>query len=36
MARFGQSFIQALTNPSYQQGLFTAAQGLGAAPGVAA
>lgn len=36
MARFGQGFIQALTNPSYQQGLFTAAQGLGAAPGVAA
>lgn len=36
MARFGQGFIQALTNPSYQQGLFTAAQGVGAAPGVAA
>ena len=36
MASFGQGFIQALTNPSYQQGLFTAAQGLGAAPGVAA
>jgi len=35
MARFGQGFIQALTNPSYQQGLFTAAQGVGAAPGVA-
>lgn len=36
MASFGQGFIQALTNPSYQQGLFTAAQGVGAAPGVAA
>ena len=36
MARFGQGFIQALTNPSYQQGLFTAAQSVGAAPGVAA
>lgn len=36
MARFGQGFIQALTNPSYQQGLFTAAQNVGAAPGVAA
>ena len=33
MARFGQSFIQALTNPSYQQGLFTAAQNAASAPG---
>ena len=32
MARFGQGLIQALTNPSYQQGLFTAAQQLGSAP----
>ena len=36
MARFGQGFIQALTNPSYQQGLFTAAQGPGIALGEAA
>jgi len=36
MARFGQGFIQALTNPSYQQGLFTAAQNIGAAPNLAA
>ena len=35
MARFGQGFIQALTNPSYQQGLFTAAQGPGIALGQA-
>lgn len=35
MARFGQGFIQALTNPSYQQGLFTAAQGPGIALGEA-
>jgi hypothetical protein len=33
MARFGQSFIQALINPSYQQGLFTAAQNAASAPG---
>lgn len=33
MARFGQGFIQALTNPSYQQGLFTAAQNAASAPG---
>jgi hypothetical protein len=35
MARFGQGFIQALINPSYQQGLFTAAQGPGIALGEA-
>ena len=33
MASFGQGFIQALTNPSYQQGLFTAAQNAASAPG---
>jgi hypothetical protein len=32
MARFGQSFIQSLINPSYQKGLFTAAQQIGSAP----
>ena len=34
MARFGQGFIQGLINPSYRQGLFTAGQQLGSAPGV--
>ena len=29
MARFAESFIQGLMSPSYQQGLFTAAQGAG-------
>ena len=33
MARFGQQFLQGLLQPSYQEGLFTAAQQLGAAPG---
>lgn len=32
MAKFGQQFIQSLLQPSYQQGLFTAAQQLGARP----
>lgn len=32
MARFGESFIQGLINPTYQQGLFTAAQGAGSFP----
>ena len=32
MARFGQQFIQGLLQPSYQQGMFTAAQQLGARP----
>lgn len=32
MAKFGQQFIQGLLQPSYQQGLFTAAQQLGARP----
>jgi len=35
MARFSSSFIQGLANPSYADGLFTAGQKLGAAPGVA-
>ena len=29
MSRFAESFIQGLMNPTYQQGLFTAAQGAG-------
>ena len=33
MARFGRSFVQAATQPQYAQGLFTAAQQMGAAPG---
>ena len=32
MARFAESFIQGLMNPTYQQGLFTAAQGAGSFP----
>ena len=32
MAKFSQQFIQGLLQPSYQQGLFTAAQQLGARP----
>lgn len=32
MAKFGQQFLQGLLQPSYQQGLFTAAQQLGARP----
>ena len=32
MARFGQQFIQGLLQPSYQKGLFSAAQQLGARP----
>ena len=32
MARFGQQFIAGLLQPSYQEGLFTAAQQLGARP----
>lgn len=32
MAKFGQQFIQGLLQPSYQKGLFTAAQQLGARP----
>ena len=33
MARFGRGFLQAATQPSFGQGLFTAAQQIGAAPG---
>ena len=33
MARFGRSFVQAATQPAYLEGLFTAAQQMGAAPG---
>jgi len=36
MARFSNNFTQGLANPSYLGGLFTAAQGIGAAPRVAA
>ena len=32
MARFGRSFLQAATQPAYMEGLFTAAQQIGAAP----
>lgn len=32
MAKFGQQFLQGLLQPSYQQGLFTTAQQIGAAP----
>lgn len=36
MARFSQAFLQGLLQPTYQQGLFEAARGLGQAPGVMA
>ena len=32
MARFGQSFIQSLTQPSYQQGMFNLGSAIGSAP----
>jgi hypothetical protein len=32
MARFGRDFVRAATQPAYMQGLFTAAQNIGAAP----
>ena len=32
MAKFSQAFLQGLLQPSYQQGLFTAARGIGTAP----
>ena len=32
MARFGREFVRAATQPSYLDGLLTAAQGIGAAP----
>ena len=34
MAKFGQGFLQAATQPSFGQGLFTVGQQLGAAPGM--
>jgi len=34
MARFSQAFLQGLLQPTYQQGLFEAARGLGQTPGV--
>jgi len=34
MAKFSQAFLQGLLQPSYQQGLFEAARGVGQAPGV--
>ena len=36
MAKFSQTFLQGLLQPSYQQGLFTAAQNIGSAPARAA
>jgi hypothetical protein len=36
MARFSQAFLQGLLNPSYQQGLFEAARGVGQTPGIMA
>ena len=32
MAKFSQAFLQGLLQPSYQEGLFTAARGIGQAP----
>jgi len=32
MAKFSQTFLQSMLQPSYQEGLFTAARGIGAAP----
>lgn len=34
MARFSQAFLQGLLQPSYQQGLFEAARGVGQTPGI--
>jgi hypothetical protein len=34
MAKFSQTFLQSLLQPSYQEGLFTAARGIGQAPGL--
>lgn len=34
MAKFSQTFLQGLLNPSYQQGLFEAARGVGQAPAI--
>lgn len=32
MAKFSQAFLQSMLQPSYQEGLFTAARGIGTAP----
>lgn len=34
MAKFSQTFLQGLLQPSYQQGLFEAARGVGMTPGI--
>ncbi len=34
MAKFSQTFLQGLLQPSYQEGLFEAARGIGQAPGL--
>lgn len=34
MAKFSEAFLQGLLNPSYQQGLFEAARGVGQTPGL--
>ena len=34
MAKFSQAFLQGLLQPSYQQGLFEAAKGVGQLPAV--
>jgi hypothetical protein len=34
MARFSQTFLQGLLEPTYQQGLFEAARGVGQTPGI--
>jgi len=34
MAKFSQAFLQGLLQPSYQQGLFEAARGVGMTPGI--
>ena len=36
MAKFSQTFLQGLLQPSYQQGLFEAARGIGMTPGLMA
>ncbi len=34
MAKFSESFLRSMTQPSFQEGLFTAARGLGETPGL--
>ena len=34
MAKFSQTFLQSMLQPSYQEGLFSAARGIGQAPGL--